>query len=412
MKNYIIQDDTDLNVFSLPFQLPLHALYASKDTYVNYPSFQRQEVWPDKFKFELIDSLVRGAYVPDILVTDRTDGQEGMWVLDGQQRLQTMMHFMAALEADINHQPIPHDEHGLPYFYFRLTKKQDDRLRRCMIKFSKLQGVAGDMLSTTFLRLQNQVALSSAEKLWASPSRFRNIAATVHEHPFYKQIYTGRTTRRQTFQMSIYPVVIEMYKPFADMNNNRLRQLTEGARSELLYDGMEQTILKNMDLVTKLYDGVHTSSMIEMVAMYQSVWLLNFIEADLEGTSPGALAPWYQQVVVSHRQNAASSTLTRSAFARMGSYKMQRQMWTKWLDEIVYGNFISLGDSERERRTLAQLQRVTGWLKNNGICRSCGNPHVRLLDIERHVFRAADERSSYNNCTSNVKQLFSVAVNG
>lgn len=412
MRNYRIEGHEENEIYTMPFSLPFHALLASKDTYVNYPSFQRQEVWPDKFRFELIDSLVKGAYIPEILLAERTDGKPGYWVLDGQQRLQTMVQFMAALEADSQGKPIPRDEQGQESFYFRLTKGQEDRLRNRIIKFTKLQGVTDEMLPTIFLRLQNQVALSSAEKLWAAPSLFRDIAASIHEHPFYNQIYIGRRSRRQTFQMSIYPVMIEMYKPFTEMSNTRLRRLAEGIKSELITPGMTEAIKQNMDHVARLYDGIKAGAMTEIIPMYQSIWLLRFIGADLDKTETGALDSWYRKAVdfLAHRNSETARVLTRGVFTRMTSYKFQRQMWQHWLEDLVQGHSVHFGDAEQEKQAMAQAQRITGWLKRNGVCGTCGNIHVQLTDVERHVFRLGDEFLR-TNCSATVKTIFSLVAN-
>jgi Uncharacterized conserved protein len=396
-KNYTIQEDVNADVISSPFQIPLHALHASRETYINYPDCQRQEVWPERYKKDLIDSLVKGLFIPEILLTNRMDGNPGKWVIDGQQRLQTVMQFFDALEADLRGEPIPKDEEGEEYFYFRLTESQEKRLRNRMIKFTELQNMTEELLTITFLRLQNQVSLSPAEKLWASRSQFRHVAAEVYNHRFYKEMYQGHTKRRQAFQMAIYPVIIEMFKPFADMNSARLRVLSGRVRDELIYPGMAEVIHGNIDLVTNLYDGIKPLSMTEMIIMYQSVWLLKFLGIDLTNSSHGALASWYSKTIVQDPKNHGKGGL--SLFSQMTHYKVQREVWQKWLDEILYGNYINLGDETQKALVLAQLQRVTGWLRHDGICKACGNTHIRLVDIEKHLFRPADSHRP-GNCFS------------
>jgi hypothetical protein len=401
-RNYAIQDDIAIDVISYPFQIPLHALYASKDMYANYPDCQRQEVWPERYKKDLIDSLVKGLFVSELLLTNRMDGKPGKWVIDGQQRLQCMMQFFEALEADLRGDPIPKNEEGEEYFYFRLTQSQEERLRNRMIKFTELQNMTEELLTITFLRIQNQVSLSPAEKLWASRSQFRDVAAKVYEHPFYKEMYQGQTKRRQAFQMAIYPVMVEMFKPFADMNSPHLRTFSGRTRDELIYSGMTEVIHDNIDLVMNLYDGIKPFSMTEMIIMYQSIWLLKFLGIDLTNTPHGALAAWYGKTIVQNPENRKRGG--KSLFSQMTQYKVQREMWERWLDEIIYGNYINLGDETQKNRVLAQLQRVTGWLRHDGICKTCGSAHVRLVDVEKHIFRPADSHRP-GNCTSNSKAL-------
>lgn len=385
MRYYTIQDDAAIDINSFPFQLPLHALYASREIYENYPPFQREQVWPDRFKYELVDSLVRGAYIPDILITAMPGNARLKWVLDGQQRLSVMLEFMSALEADTAHKSLPKHKDGSEYFYFRLNESQQQRFRMRMVKFTELQGANEDMLSTTFLRLQNQISLTTAEKLWASPSALRNCAVDVYSHPFFQEMYDGKTSRRQTFQMSIYPCVIEMFLPFADMPGSRLQQLAAGSRSDLVYAGMADVVRGHLDHVVKLFKGCTISAMSETIILFQAVWLLNFIGADFEHTLPGALVNWYRHVEQLNDESRAKGFM--NLFAQFMGKKVQRHWWTKWLDEIVYGGMVALKD---ENRSLAQLQRFTGWLRADGICPSCNAHHTRLVDVEKHVFRPAD----------------------
>ena len=392
MRNYTILDDSAMDpVNAIPFQLPLHALFASRSYYQNYPKFQREEVWPDRFKFELIDSLVRGAYVPDILVTsmpNTASGERLYWVLDGQQRLETMLEFMCALEADTAAKPIPRDEHGDELFYFRLTERQQARLRARNIKFTELTNVTGSLLSLTFLRLQNSVPLTTAEKLWASPSSLTDVTTGVYRHPFFTTLYDGSSTRKKPFQMAMYPGVVEMFAPFADMNSVRLKALASGTRRELVYPDMEETIRRRLDLVTHLFSGVKVGSMSELIIMYQAVWLLEWVGADLAHTPEGVLRAWYAKIEELNKESRKDHFM--NLFALMPNAKVQKNKWREWIPEIVYGRMVNIPDTQA---TDAQMQRLTGWLRENGICPRCHSPHVKLSEVTSHVFRPADEHN-------------------
>src|SRR5216110_1129309 len=60
--------------------------------YDNYPAFQREKVWPYRMKQSLIDSILRGFPIPELLVHCR-DGQ--CYIVDGQQRLSTIFEYLA-----------------------------------------------------------------------------------------------------------------------------------------------------------------------------------------------------------------------------------------------------------------------------------------------------------------------------
>ncbi len=386
---FSIQDEDIVEINSFPFQLPLHALYASRATYANYPPFQREKVWNDLYKFELIDTIVKKGYIPPLIIAARTDGIFGKWVLEGQQRLTTIMQFMEAMEADMAGQPVPKDEEGREYFYFRLTQKQEERLYSYHLRFEELLNVPETLQAETFERLNNQIALTKAERLWSKRSAFRNTAAAVCTHPFFDTIYQGRKTRRQTFQASQYPVIVEMYRPFAEMSTERLDNLATGNRDMVIPFDAVDTIGQMLDIAVKLFSGVVITNMAELIPVYQAVWLMKFIGADFEATQPGALTDWYQRI------QQRRSEGYHSIFTEIRHKKVQIEKWQNWLDEIVYSGSVAFYN---QTEALNQLQRVTGWLRHSGVCTSCSNPNVQLIDVKAHVFRPADMHNGMVNC--------------
>lgn len=405
-KTYSIHDDQDLNVQTYPLQIPMSVLYASRDTYANYPPFQREQVWNDAFKFELIDSYVKGLPVAEIQISDRLDGGPGKWILDGQQRMSTLLQYIAALHADKAGEPIPTDEEGKPYFYFRLTERQEQLFFGRMVKFTHLVGVTDEILSTMFLRVQNQIPLSIAERLYATSSAVNKVTREVCQHSYFSEIYTGKTKRRQPFHAAVYPVVCEMYKPFCDLNSSRLQSYMRGSRDYLVTYDMSLKINRRLDAVLKLFHGVQSGAKSELIIQYQAIWLLEFCGADFERTAPGALVSWYRGIEQLNSELRQKGFL--NLFASMVNNKTQREYWRKWLEEIVYSGDIAFPD---QRAAEVQLQRVTGWLRHNGVCPECNNNHVQLFDIAQHVFRPADAHNTARlSCITSARQLKSIAV--
>lgn len=386
---YAITETEEFEGQSIPFQVPLHALVDSQSEYANYPDFQRDgHIWPERYEYELIKTLVLRGYVPPILVCKRLDGKPGKWVIDGQQRLQTMLRFVAALKADLAHKPIPRDETGSHYFYFRISQRQQELLLSSMIKFEELQKVTPSLLARTFLSLQNQVSATTAEKLWASPSKLNSAVKDVYNFsPFFQEVYTGRTRRKQPFQMAAYPVIIEMFKPFTDLDGSRLKLLMDGRKDSLVHDGIEDRVIDNLAHASRLFEGVKVAAMTEAIIMYQCVWLLKFIGCNLEETRTRALTPWYRTIEKLNAESRAAGFM--NLFAQFVNRKTQMHYWRSWIEDIVYGNLIAGG---QETAVLAQMQRLTGWLRQDGICEACKEQHVQLTDMNKHVFRPADNQ--------------------
>lgn len=414
MRSYrIIDDSQEEDTQHFPFQMPLHALYASREVYDNCPPFQREKVWSNKYKGDFIHSLVTGKYVPDILITEIPNEPDKKWVIDGQQRLSCIFDFMEALEADIRGESIPRDEDGKEYFYFRLTENQEKKFRKRMIKFTELKSVSDQVLRITFQRLQNQNPLTTAEKLYASNSEVNDVGKQFYRHPFFKEFYKGKMNRRQPIQMTIYPIIIEMFKPFADMNATRLKIIASGERDDLVRSDMAEIINRRMDYVVKLFTGVKASAMTELIIMYQTVWLLDFIGADFEQTEAGALLDWYTHIEALNKDSRASGFM--NLFAQFTHTKIQKERWSRWLDDIIYDKThpICFGTEQQEQEATMQAQRVTSWLRHDSICPGCGAMHVKLTDVKQHVFRPADAHHPFlQNCqtAAAIKQLQKIEV--
>ena len=61
-----------------------------------HPEFQRFFRWDDEQKTRLIESILLGIPIPPIFVAQRIDGK---WdVIDGQQRLSTVLQFLQVLK--------------------------------------------------------------------------------------------------------------------------------------------------------------------------------------------------------------------------------------------------------------------------------------------------------------------------
>jgi hypothetical protein len=72
--------------------------YFEKDQLKLNPPFQRNSVWADKDRAKLIDSIVNGFPVPSVYLHERREGGQIVYdVIDGKQRLESILMFMGKL---------------------------------------------------------------------------------------------------------------------------------------------------------------------------------------------------------------------------------------------------------------------------------------------------------------------------
>jgi hypothetical protein len=64
------------------------------------PSFQRRNAWLDNRKSKLIESILLGYPIPQIVLAEKRDKPGHYFVLDGKQRLLALRQFFVDLEDD------------------------------------------------------------------------------------------------------------------------------------------------------------------------------------------------------------------------------------------------------------------------------------------------------------------------
>jgi hypothetical protein len=139
------------------------------------PDFQRGLVWPESKKKRLVDTILREWYIPAIhlVVNDELDREE---VLDGQQRLQSIMEFMDdCFTIDGNIAPFDTAVaklHGLKFS--QLPQKVRSRFKRFAIETVRLRDYRSDEPGELFFRLNQITALTSSEQRNALIGRPRN----------------------------------------------------------------------------------------------------------------------------------------------------------------------------------------------------------------------------------------------
>lgn len=128
------------------------------------PDFQRGEVWTDKKKKKLIDTILRGWQIPPIHVVENNKYVDE--VLDGQQRLATIRDFMDDIfTIDGNIKPLDSEIIGLNKKKF---SQLDDSIKRKIRKYSirvvRITEHKPEEAAELFFRLNQPSLLTSAEQ--------------------------------------------------------------------------------------------------------------------------------------------------------------------------------------------------------------------------------------------------------
>ncbi len=179
-------------------------VYKRRDRY-EIPEWQRQEVWSRSKKQNLIDSILRGWKLPKFYFLKLSDDPEGYEVVDGQQRLVTILEFFD------NEFPLADDsarEFGGTY-YQDLPDKYTDVFDDYEIEFDEIEDASDEEVKQFFQRLQDGLPLTSSEKLNSIHSKLRDFVMRQTKHSFFKKV-TASDKRYGHFDILAKTAAIEI----------------------------------------------------------------------------------------------------------------------------------------------------------------------------------------------------------
>ena len=143
------------------------------------PEYQRGAVWSRKRQTLLIDSMLKGYDLPKFYMRQLSGDKELYEVVDGVQRLTSMVNFMngdfalpkLSSFAGLRYKDLP-EEIGLQFDEYQLD-------------FAILEGFDEDDVRDMFLRLQNGQKLNAAEELNAISGDMHDYIEEISKLPFF-----------------------------------------------------------------------------------------------------------------------------------------------------------------------------------------------------------------------------------
>lgn len=146
---------------------------------INFPVFQRGNVWFQDKQRLLIDSIFRGIDIPKLYLQKTTEGWD---CIDGHQRINTIVGFFDG-EFKYNNT-----------LFERLTDAEKEDFENYKLTITEVTEISEEEVRLLFIRLQLGVPVNSGEKLNAIKSNMGDFVREIAKHPFL--IKVGIPSRR------------------------------------------------------------------------------------------------------------------------------------------------------------------------------------------------------------------------
>lgn len=162
------------------------------------PDYQRHEVWSDAAKIMLMDTILRAIPMPKAFVSSAIrDGQVYRTVIDGQQRISSILAFLEdkfSLET-------PYSGEHKGSFFSQLPEDVRNEFLQYRIDFNEAIGFSDDELRETYSRLNKYAVPLTKQELRRAdyPGAFLEMAEELAAHDFLEAARIFSVANRRRF---------------------------------------------------------------------------------------------------------------------------------------------------------------------------------------------------------------------
>jgi hypothetical protein len=223
-------------------------VYKRRDR-IEMPDFQREEVWSDKKKKLLIDSILQGWHLPKFYFRKIDD--QAFECVDGQQRLTAIFEFCDN-KLELNEDTTT--RYNGAKKYEDLPDDVSDEFDDFEIDIEEIEDADDHTLEELFQRLQLGTPLNTAEKLNAILGDLRDFCFEISEKPFFDQKIGLKNTRYSHFEIVTRWIFVEARGIHPQMRFPQLESLLKDNRTFSKESDTAKRIIKAIDYLNKAFE--------------------------------------------------------------------------------------------------------------------------------------------------------------
>jgi hypothetical protein len=319
--------------------IAIRNLFHDQDIYTNYPDFQRDYVWPDKFRRALIDSILRGFPIHPLLAYKELDqdGREIYYIFDGRQRLTTIYDFMAGKFSTSSNANSREEEHAFPPVEPNRTFQElSDRSRNLFLSYkftiNLIDGSDKRRVAMLFRRIQHQMPLRASEKLASYTSVASKYALRLANHSFWN-FYTGETKHKEKFQGSLMLIALELAQGYTSAKSTHLTSLVSGKCDRRITPDFCDALEARLEVLMHVFAGSAFSLRASIIPMYQAILFLEEQGFTFTTSHKGCLTSWLGQILWEADQTGIRGFT--HPIASLQNVNRQQDFWETQLPIII-----------------------------------------------------------------------------
>ena len=233
---------------------------------INFPVYQRGEVWSEEKQRLLVDSILRGIDIPKLYLQyfKSDNGYEEWDCIDGHQRIKAIVGFF---DGEFEYKGETFDD---------LSNDDRDKFEQYKLTIAEVTEIDEEEVRLLFQRLQLGVPLNSGEKLNSILSDMGKFVTKMTEHPFLKNVNipTRRFAKEQVCaQICNNSAFINKTKFFRNSKYEDLENLYRAYKDFSLESVEAKQIMSVLDRLDKIfsYKAEEITNRASVVSIYLMV---------------------------------------------------------------------------------------------------------------------------------------------
>jgi hypothetical protein len=328
------------------------------------PEYQRGPVWSKPRQALLIDSMLKGYDLPKFYLRQLPTENETFEVVDGLQRLTSMVNF---LNGDF---ALPKVSEWAGLRYIDLPEVLGEKFDDYQLDFTILEGFSDDDVRDMFLRLQNGVRLNAAEELNAVVGGMHNFVEELTRTTFFQSKTSYTTSRGANRHVAAQIALLATSRKSVDVRKQDLLNFYSLNKDWSPNDAAKtlKTVLNWLATVFEDNDPAlrNRGQTVTLVTATMDLWE-QYSFAGQEKAYLKAIYDFDKKVLSGNKDFKDYATAISHSSDQSRSIEVRREILLAALSD-----FVSQLPKKDGKRTFSLPDRVLAWYTSDGRCQSEG----------------------------------------